>query len=150
MEVCSICRDEVYPVNFKLPCGHMFHKHCIKQWLLRSKSCPICRIFILDSFICYYKRKPCFVKLNDINIFVKTYKTQPKNYYISYIKSINTVRKNIKLKLHFNNKNTILNFKCENNTIAEMFKKNLLSKKYNSQYTNIIAQNMHSRRALLD
>jgi len=42
---CCICQD-----NFlgdakaaKLPCNHYFHDDCIKLWLHRHNTCPICR-----------------------------------------------------------------------------------------------------------
>ena len=52
---CIICRDEMVlheagqaPVNAdgpnttpkKLPCGHIFHFHCLRSWLERQQSCP--------------------------------------------------------------------------------------------------------------
>lgn len=52
---CIICRDEMVlheaaevPVNAdgpnttpkKLPCGHVFHFHCLRSWLERQQSCP--------------------------------------------------------------------------------------------------------------
>ena len=44
-EKCSICLD-----NFKrgikgckLPCGHLFHEECIKDWLKVDHICPVCR-----------------------------------------------------------------------------------------------------------
>lgn len=42
---CSICQEE-YEVNEdigKLECGHSYHMYCIKQWLLRKNSCPVCK-----------------------------------------------------------------------------------------------------------
>lgn len=27
----------------KLPCGHIFHFHCLRSWLERQQSCPTCR-----------------------------------------------------------------------------------------------------------
>jgi len=46
---CIICRDvmEVDGINgdcIKLPiCEHIFHKHCLKEWLVQQQSCPTCR-----------------------------------------------------------------------------------------------------------
>ena len=48
-KVCIICRDgmDVQGVNGvvkKLPlCGHAFHKHCLREWLVQQQSCPTCR-----------------------------------------------------------------------------------------------------------
>ena len=45
---CSICLEEYY-VNNKicyLPCFHFFHSVCIKNWLSKSKKCPLCNIDI--------------------------------------------------------------------------------------------------------
>ena len=43
-EDCSICL-----INYKnasilklLPCGHIFHKKCIKKWLVKNDKCPNC------------------------------------------------------------------------------------------------------------
>jgi len=32
----------------KLPCGHVFHFHCLRSWLERQQSCPTCRTSVLD------------------------------------------------------------------------------------------------------
>ncbi|GLU13546.1 hypothetical protein SLE2022_301790 [Rubroshorea leprosula] len=43
--VCSICQDEYAEGDLlgKLDCIHDYHFDCIKQWLLRKNSCPMCR-----------------------------------------------------------------------------------------------------------
>ncbi|EJD52630.1 hypothetical protein AURDEDRAFT_111261 [Auricularia subglabra TFB-10046 SS5] len=33
----------------KLPCGHVFHFHCLRSWLERQQSCPTCRRTVLDN-----------------------------------------------------------------------------------------------------
>ncbi|KAG6819679.1 hypothetical protein H0H93_009712 [Arthromyces matolae] len=33
----------------KLPCGHIFHFHCLRSWLERQQSCPTCRRTVLES-----------------------------------------------------------------------------------------------------
>ncbi|GJJ06288.1 hypothetical protein Clacol_000479 [Clathrus columnatus] len=32
----------------KLPCGHIFHFHCLRSWLERQQSCPTCRRTVLE------------------------------------------------------------------------------------------------------
>ena len=44
--ICIICRDRMEAGDGcrKLPgCGHMFHKHCLREWLVQQQSCPTCR-----------------------------------------------------------------------------------------------------------
>jgi hypothetical protein len=45
---CFIYLDELRDgmVVISLPCSHIFHSNCIKQWLLQSNSCPLCRVQI--------------------------------------------------------------------------------------------------------
>ena len=46
---CIICRDRMDVQGIhgdckKLPvCGHTFHKHCLREWLVQQQSCPTCR-----------------------------------------------------------------------------------------------------------
>ena len=45
IDTCAICYSE-YEENKKigkLQCGHLFHVDCIKNWLSRKNSCPMCR-----------------------------------------------------------------------------------------------------------
>ncbi|KAJ3390743.1 E3 ubiquitin-protein ligase hrd1 [Lobulomyces angularis] len=59
---CIICREEMeIPIvqpdprrvlpntPKKLPCGHIFHFHCLKSWLERQQSCPTCRRSVLEA-----------------------------------------------------------------------------------------------------
>ncbi|XP_071482024.1 E3 ubiquitin-protein ligase TRAIP-like [Diadema antillarum] len=43
--VCSICADffESDHVVVATPCGHVFHEHCLLQWINTSSTCPQCR-----------------------------------------------------------------------------------------------------------
>lgn len=51
---CSICLETTGASAIaRLPCSHEFHVHCIKNWLVRSPTCPICRkefYALYDSF----------------------------------------------------------------------------------------------------
>jgi hypothetical protein len=41
---CSICYEEEPEKSMRiLDCEHSFHKVCIEQWFVKSKTCPICR-----------------------------------------------------------------------------------------------------------
>ncbi|KAF8104724.1 hypothetical protein N665_0169s0008 [Sinapis alba] len=42
---CSICQEEYEGKDEvgKLRCGHRYHIHCVKHWLLRKNSCPVCK-----------------------------------------------------------------------------------------------------------
>jgi hypothetical protein len=42
---CIICMEEfIEKEKVKLlPCGHIFHINCIKQWLIKEKNCPFCK-----------------------------------------------------------------------------------------------------------
>jgi len=39
--ICPICSEN--NVNISLPCSHFFCDSCIKTWLVKSESCPLCR-----------------------------------------------------------------------------------------------------------
>jgi E3 ubiquitin-protein ligase synoviolin len=63
--LCIICREDMYshddyqetfkkPLNSrkyakKLRCGHILHMGCLKEWLERSDSCPLCRNKVFDT-----------------------------------------------------------------------------------------------------
>lgn len=60
--LCSICREEynVGDSKTKLQCQHEFHNKCIKEWLIRSNKCPLCRGDIMDEglYDLIYPREP--------------------------------------------------------------------------------------------
>jgi len=48
--VCIICREEMLaPSTKKLPCGHIFHKACLRSWFQRQQTCPTCRLDVLRA-----------------------------------------------------------------------------------------------------
>jgi len=46
--VCIICRETMTASTCKkLPCGHIFHRSCLRGWFLRQQTCPTCRMDIV-------------------------------------------------------------------------------------------------------
>ena len=45
---CTICLDNIKPDDFivNLPCNHLYHKNCIRNWFINNNTCPVCRINI--------------------------------------------------------------------------------------------------------
>lgn len=43
-EACCICLEDMeHSVVIRMPCQHMFHKECLKQWFAHRLTCPLCR-----------------------------------------------------------------------------------------------------------
>lgn len=40
--ICVICREEMQTAK-KLPCGHMYHGHCLRSLLEGNQTCPMCQ-----------------------------------------------------------------------------------------------------------
>ncbi|XP_058784718.1 E3 ubiquitin-protein ligase CIP8-like [Vicia villosa] len=47
-EKCTICHED-FNVGVCMPCSHMFHTNCIKDWLNVGNSCPLCRFQLPTS-----------------------------------------------------------------------------------------------------
>ena len=55
--MCGICLDE-FPKNLSeskipiltLPCFHVFHEPCLKPWIAKKNSCPLCRKSALENY----------------------------------------------------------------------------------------------------
>jgi hypothetical protein len=45
LDECCICKEKFNnnELHRKLPCNHTYHAHCIEDWIIRNKKCPICR-----------------------------------------------------------------------------------------------------------
>ena len=53
-ETCRICLEKISVVDNGNPveilrCKHLFHRDCITQWLVSSRTCPICRATVFPS-----------------------------------------------------------------------------------------------------
>jgi len=45
-ELCSICTEDfihVVGIGAQLSCSHRFHTSCLKPWIERNRTCPLCR-----------------------------------------------------------------------------------------------------------
>ena len=40
--LCPICEEN--KVDISLPCSHFFCEECIKAWVIKSETCPLCRL----------------------------------------------------------------------------------------------------------
>ncbi|CAF1396543.1 unnamed protein product, partial [Rotaria sordida] len=49
-EVCSICWEKFEKARC-LPCGHLFHENCLRNWLEHDTTCPICRLSLHEDTI---------------------------------------------------------------------------------------------------
>lgn len=46
-EACAVCLNEMLgQAGLYTPCGHCFHVRCIRRWLERHETCPLCRAII--------------------------------------------------------------------------------------------------------
>ena len=48
-ENCAICLESFDKKCRQLNCGHVFHLHCIQQWIEKEKTCPTCRFDLLKN-----------------------------------------------------------------------------------------------------
>eukprot|EP00349_Pseudokeronopsis_sp_Brazil_P009558 CAMPEP_0202968752 /NCGR_PEP_ID=MMETSP1396-20130829/14182_1 /ASSEMBLY_ACC=CAM_ASM_000872 /TAXON_ID= /ORGANISM="Pseudokeronopsis sp., Strain Brazil" /LENGTH=117 /DNA_ID=CAMNT_0049695427 /DNA_START=690 /DNA_END=1043 /DNA_ORIENTATION=+ len=40
---CAVCFEDLKERATKMPCGHLFDKDCICNWLQQHNQCPVCR-----------------------------------------------------------------------------------------------------------
>lgn len=48
---CTICLDDVAPSEpiYELKCSHVFHRACLKGWIVKKNECPVCRKQVYSS-----------------------------------------------------------------------------------------------------
>ena len=56
---CVIClmEQQLGHVAVKLPCGHIYHETCLKEWLLTHCTCPVCRYELETDDAAYEKER---------------------------------------------------------------------------------------------
>jgi hypothetical protein len=40
---CAVCLDDIGSAPCQLSCRHKFHVPCLRTWVRRSRTCPLCR-----------------------------------------------------------------------------------------------------------
>ena len=53
---CPICLDNIL-TGIKTHCNHVFHSHCITEWLLTNNSCPTCNSYVFLDTVYLDKNK---------------------------------------------------------------------------------------------
>ena len=58
-ECCTICLEDHVPGELaaRLPCGHLFHKDCVVEWLSRHCVCPVCRYELPTDSVVYERTR---------------------------------------------------------------------------------------------
>lgn len=46
--MCIICREDMNQGR-KLPCGHVLHLRCLREWLEHQQTCPTCRVPVVSE-----------------------------------------------------------------------------------------------------
>ena len=57
-----LCEQEIGSFSVKLPCGHLYHRPCLVEWLNKHCTCPVCRYEIESSDPVYESRRQMRMK----------------------------------------------------------------------------------------
>lgn len=59
MNSCAICLEPIQTAGYTTSCAHLFHKACLREWMGRSATCPLCRSpCVIDPKDRYKVRSP--------------------------------------------------------------------------------------------
>ncbi|KAG8659600.1 hypothetical protein MANES_02G051900v8 [Manihot esculenta] len=52
--ICTVCLKEFEDGDdlIQMPCSHLYHQHCIVEWLMSSHLCPLCRYQMPTTQLC--------------------------------------------------------------------------------------------------
>ena len=103
-EICTICFDKIKENEFIiiLPCNHIFHSDCIRQWLERTLEeplCPNCKINLLNEFKISSEINNLNIKKNESEsdvqeIYITNRNNRNQNNFDSYSSSENSRNEN--------------------------------------------------------
>jgi hypothetical protein len=48
---CPICMDKLGEQTRPTWCGHYMHQECLKQWLGKNATCPVCRTLLREAIV---------------------------------------------------------------------------------------------------
>lgn len=63
--ICSICQDDLSVPLEILPCTHIFHRVCIRQWFMTRMVCPYCNTAISGEDVEEYQKRLNIITLHD-------------------------------------------------------------------------------------
>lgn len=88
-QICSICCELLIKnKTCKLGCEHIFHVHCIKQWLNKKINCPECREDCME----WKKNENKFVKLTKNYFYFDTLNhTESRSFHISSFSNLDGI-----------------------------------------------------------
>ena len=59
---CTICMDSDDESDVEAtPCGHVFHRKCLKKWLMHRRVCPYCTVNVDSPIFVFEKTKDHYI-----------------------------------------------------------------------------------------
>jgi hypothetical protein len=76
---CVVCLDDqrLGTMACKLPCGHLFHKKCVTEWLQKKCTCPVCRYELETSDLTYEAQRRVRMKKRKLRMRMDEIKSKP-------------------------------------------------------------------------
>ena len=66
-DTCIICIDDSDDERSTLQCGHRFHTECVKPWMERWQTCPLCRKRDTITFPPISCHSNCLISINHVS-----------------------------------------------------------------------------------